>query len=387
MTQGGHNAQLSFLPFASCSEDTAITFHDICWHVSVIRHISESETLVPTDKPDYLPFEERFARYDDMPCPGLAVMAIVDGVTKFKKGYGLRNLETKEKVDCDTNFRMASVSKQFTAMCIAILEENRQISSDDYINRYFRNLPQYMNEIKIKHLVHHLSGLPDYSSDLWSSNKNKPLISNHDVYVFYKSQKKLNFRAGDRFEYSNGGYSILPLLIENVTDRSFIDFINDHIFEPANMKNTAIIEYPSTIQRQAISYSEWPFFEDIDFNTGNALQGEDGVYTSLTDMEAWIHAIENNTLISAEMTAKVFSNAEDSSGNKVNYGYGWFFEEFHSQNIIVHGGSWVGFNTVIAKLPKRKTWFVAFSNTRAISSWDAALEMAQYYLDIDSDEI
>lgn len=334
-------------------------------------------------KPDILPFEKRFARYDDMLCPGLAVMVVEEGITKFKKGYGLSNLQTKEKINSDTNFRMASVSKQFTAMCIAILEEREQISSDDYIDQYFSDLPDYMNEIKICHLIHHLGGLPDYSDELWSSNKNKPLISNHDVYDFYKKNKKLDFKAGERFEYSNGGYSLLPLLVETVTDQSFPDFIKSNIFEPANMKETAIIEYPSNIRNQAISYSEWPFFEDIDFNTGNALQGEDGVYTSLTDMEAWIYAIENNTLISPAMTEKVFSTVQDSSGKKVNYGYGWSFGEMYKHKMIVHTGGWVGFNTIIANVPDRKIWFVAFSNTDAIDAENAALEMARYYLNVD----
>ncbi|MGH1484294.1 MAG: serine hydrolase domain-containing protein [Geminicoccales bacterium] len=335
------------------------------------------------DKPDILPFEKRFAQYDDKHCPGLAVMVIEDGATKFRNGYGLSNLKTKEKINYDTNFGMASVSKQFTAMCIAILEEKKQLSSDDYISQYFHDLPNYMSSIKIKHLIHHLSGLPDYSSYLWSSNKKKPLISNHDVYAFYKNAKKLDFKAGDRFEYSNGGYSLLPLLIENATGQSFPDFINNSIFEPANMKNTAIFEYPSNISNQATSYSEWPFFEDIDFNTGNALQGEGGVYTSLADMQAWIHAIENNTLIGPAMTEKVFSAVQDNNGNKVNYGYGWSFGEMYKHKVIVHTGGWAGFNTVIAKVPDRKIWFVAFSNTEAIDAENAALEMAKYYLDID----
>lgn len=338
---------------------------------------------MPPDTPDVLPFEKRFARYNDTLCPGLAVMVVEDGVTRFKNGYGLRNLETKEKIDCDTNFRMASVSKQFTAMCIAILEERKQLSSDDYICRYFSDLPKYMNEIKISHLVHHLSGLPDYSNELWSSDKSKPLISNHDVYAFYKGRNALDFKAGEQFEYSNGGYSLLPLLIENVTDQSFPAFIKSNIFEPANMENTAIIEYPSNIRNQAISYSEWPFFEDIDFNTGNALQGEDGVYTSLTDVEAWISAIENNTLIGPTMTEKVFSAVQDSRGRRVNYGYGWGFREIYKHKLIVHTGGWVGFNTMVAFVPDRKIWFVAFSNTDAIDSENAALEMANYYLKED----
>jgi len=310
-------------------------------------------------------------------------MAIQDGVTRFKKGYGLSNLETKERVDCDTNFRMASVSKQFTAMAVAILEERGIISREDHISHYLAESPEYMKGIKIKHLVHHLSGLPDYADALWSSDKSKPLISKNDVYEYYKKQKKLDFEIGEKHVYSNGGYSLLAVVIESAASQPFQDFSRENIFIPAGMKHTAIIEYPSNIRKQAISYGEWPFFEDIDFNTGNALQGEDGVYTSLNDMEAWIHAIDNNILVNASTTEQIFSKVQTNNGETVEYGYGWEFGKYHSMDLILHGGSWVGFNTIIAKSPEKNAWFVGFSNTDAISSDRAVITMANHYFGIE----
>jgi len=337
------------------------------------------------NKPDIPPFDKRFARYDEVHCPGLAVMAIQDGVTIFKKGYGLRNLETKEKVDCDTNFRMASVSKQFTGMGVAILEEQGKVTPDDYISQYLAEVPEYMSEIKVRHLVHHLSGLPDYGDALWSSDKSKPLLSNHDVYDYYKKQNKLDFEVGEKHEYSNGGYSLLALVIESAADQPFADFSREHIFMPAGMNKTIIIEYPSQVENQAISYSEWPFFEDIDFNTGNALQGEDSVYTSLNDMEAWIHAIENNTLVSASTTERLFASVQTNSGEEVQYGYGWRRGKYENEiDLICHSGSWVGFHTFIAKASEKNMWFVGFSNTEAIDSVDAVSYMADFYFDLDS---
>ncbi|ASJ70324.1 serine hydrolase domain-containing protein [Granulosicoccus antarcticus] len=335
------------------------------------------------EKPDILPFDARFAQYDEACGPGLAVLVIQDGTTVFKRGYGLSNLETKERIDCDTNFRMASVSKQFTAMAVAILEEQGKISGDHYIGNYLVDLPEYMSKIKVCHLVHHLSGLPDYGDAFFSSNKNKPLISNDDVYAYYKSQTKLDFEIGERYEYSNGGYSLLALIVESASGQSFKDFSKDRIFDPAGMKNTAIITYPSTIRNQAISYGAWPFFENIDYNTGNALQGEDGVYTSLTDMEAWIHAIDNNILVSPATTERIFSKVKTNNGEDVQYGYGWGFDQIGGMEVRVHTGGWVGFNTVIVNAHEVNTWFVAFSNTEAISSEDASIEMAKYYLDLD----
>ncbi len=330
-----------------------------------------------------LPFDKRFSQYDDAESAGMAVMVIKQGEAVFKKGYGLSNLETKEKIDAETNFRMASISKQFTAMGVAILEEQGKLSRDDLIGQYFTDLPDYMSEIKVWHLVHHLSGVPEYEDVLCSANRNQPLISNDDVYAFYKKQHKLDFKPGNKHEYSNGGYNLLALLIEKVMNQPFSLFMQEAIFRPAGMKNTAIITYPSTIKNQAVSYSEWPFFEDIDFNTGNALYGEDGVYCSLNDIQAWIHAIENNTLISPSMTSKVFSAVQNNHGDQVDYGYGWFFEDFYNHKMVAHTGGWVGFNTVIANMPEQKIWFVAFSNSRAIDSWGAMEQMAKYYLDID----
>jgi len=240
-----------------------------------------------------------------------------------------------------------------------------------------------MSEIKVCHLVHHLSGLPEYSDELCSTNKNKPLLSNDDVYAFYKKQTKLNFKAGNKHEYSNGGYNLLATLIENVADQPFSQFLEKNIFMPAAMKDTAIITYPSTVKNQAKSYSEWPFFEDIDFNTGNALYGEDGLYCSLNDIQAWIHALDSNLLISASMTEKVFSPVKDNLDNLVKYGYGWFFEDFYKHKMRLHTGGWVGFNTVISNIPNKNIWFVAFSNSHAISSWSAMEQMAKYYLDLE----
>jgi CubicO group peptidase (beta-lactamase class C family) len=111
-------------------------------------------------------FHERFSKYDDETGPGLAVMVVRDGITEFKMGYGLSNLATREKVSCDTNFRMASLSKQFTAMAVAILEEQGRVDREDLIVQYLEKVPDYMSTIRIRHLVHHLSGLPDYADAL-----------------------------------------------------------------------------------------------------------------------------------------------------------------------------------------------------------------------------
>ncbi len=327
-----------------------------------------------------LPFEEKFEEYNLAESVGLAVMVVKDGQTVFKQGYGLRNLETKESVNTDTNFRLCSVSKQFTAMCIAILEERGKISANDFIKKYFTDFPECMSEIKIQHLLNHTSGLPEYHNEFCSIKRGNPYVKNSDIYNYYKNSKSLEFKAGNRFEYSNGGYNLLATLVEKITKKKFSKFIKENIFKPLCMLNTKVVSYPLEIPNRSVSYSEWPFFDDVDFNTCNALIGEDGIYCSINDTEKWIDALERNLLINKETTTKLFAPSFTNDGEKINYGYGWELDKYYEHEMVLHTGSWVGFNTVIANYPKEKIWVVAYSNSHAISSWIAMEEMTKHYL-------
>lgn len=328
-----------------------------------------------------LPFQNKFEQYNNGNNPGLAVMVVQHGKVVFKKGYGLGNLETGEKITSSTNFRMASVTKQFTAMAVAILEEKSEISSDDLIIRYFNDLPQSMGKIKISHLIYHLSGLPEYHCDFCSTRKDKMLVTNQDVYNFYKKSYQLEFKPGNRFEYSNGGYNLLATLVDHVSGMSFQEFVQKKIFIPAQMTNSVVIDNPTPeIKNNAISYSEWPFFEDIDYNSCNALYGEDGIYSSLDDIEGWIYSLDNNVLVSSRMKKKIFTSGVINSGDKINYCYGWGVETFYKHKMFFHGGAWLGFNIIIVNFPEKKLWIVAFTNSHAISAGIAMEEMAKHYL-------
>ncbi len=327
--------------------------------------------------------DQRFERYNRGNTPGLAAMVIQKGEVLFKKGYGLSNLETQKKIDPDTNFRMASVSKQFTGMAIAILEEQGKINCNEPIVQYFPDFPEYGHQITIKHLIHHLSGLPDYFMALCSTDKSAKRLNNQDVFDFLKKKNKLEFTPGSRFVYSNTGYNLLGSLIEKVSDSSYPEFIESHIFRPAQMNHSVVISYPEPdIKNRALGYSEWPFFDWYDYNSGNFLYGEDGVYTSLNDIANWIDSIEQNLLVSPKMQKNIFLGAKTKQGDPVDYGYGWFFEDYHNYKMIAHSGHWVGFNNVVAYFPKKQLWIVAFSNTPDNASWNAMERMAQCYLEL-----
>lgn len=325
-------------------------------------------------------FDRKFEQYNLYNKVGLAALVVHKGVTVFKKGYGLRNLETKEPVTPETNFRLASVSKQFTAMGIAILEEQGKLSAADPITKYFTDFPRCMDKVTITHLLYHTAGLPECYDALGAEDEQKPLLYNPDVYDFYRNIRTLDFEPGHRFEYSNGGYNLLATLIERVSEKPFAEFLADSIFTPLGMQNTRTYSPPFEIPYQAISYSRWPFFENMDYAPGNSLLGEGGIYSSLNDMEKWIHALESHSLVSSTMMDKIFTSGRTTSGEIIDYGYGWEFDTYDEHKLTYHTGGWVGFNCVIAHFPEQQLWIACLANSPAIHTWPSMEDIAKEFL-------
>lgn len=320
-------------------------------------------------------------KYSDSVNPGIALLVIENSKISFESAYGFASLEKKIKIDSKSNFRMASISKQFTGMALAMLEESGKLDKNKYITEYISNLPKYCEQIQVKHLTHHMSGLPDYDAALCSTDKNKIPLKHDNICEFLKSNTSLNFTPGSKFEYSNTGYNLLGKLIENVSGTSYKDFMINNIFKKIDMKNSTIISSPkSRIKNRVIGYSESPMFDLNDYNSGNYLVGEDGVYSSLTDMYNWIMAIENNLLVSKETQNRIFSKTNTNEGDEVAYGYGWFIEDYHGHKMYIHSGCWVGFNTMIIYFPDDKLWFLGLANSSGISSWKTLSPLINSYL-------
>lgn len=306
-------------------------------------------------------------KYDKSETPGIAVMAIKEGEVIYKKGFGKRDLKTLESINSESNFRLASVSKQFTAMSVAILEDRKIISSDDFINNYIDELPEFTKDIKIKHLINHTSGIPDYM-ELCSDDPEAKVISNQDIIDLMSRKQSLLFPVGDKHEYSNTGYVLLASLVERASGISFPEFVKENIFVPLKMNNSCVVSYPlPEISSRVCSYGSWPHFSDIDYNAGNFLYGDGGIYSSLDDLEKWINCLSSNKLISDETFKRIFKTNSLNDGTEVLYSYGWF----HTQNNngvkkLYHSGGWVGFRNYIAHVPEKKLWFVILSNSSAV---------------------
>ncbi|CAF0781784.1 unnamed protein product [Didymodactylos carnosus] len=287
--------------------------------------------------------------------PGAAVMLMLDNTIIYQKGFGVANLESGEKITLSTNFRMASVSKQFTAICVALLEQKGKLSFDDNLKSLFPNFNNTTgSKIKVSHLLTHTSGLLDYEEFIVESMTTNQL-TDQNVYELIASQDKTYFEPGSTFRYSNTGFVLLGLIIEIVSKQSYEQFIKNHIFDPLNMYTTTIYHKNESVKNRAMGYArnENNEFYLSDQSVMSATRGDGCLYTSLEDYLKWSNALFH------------LPNLVDLINFPINnhqfYGMGWFLEK--SKNVsMLHIGNTCGFSNMVIRIPDKKALIVYFSN-------------------------
>lgn len=293
--------------------------------------------------------------------PGIALYIETDGKVIYNKAFGIAENDSPKQLKPNTNFRLASVSKQFTAMCILLLEEDKKLSIEDPISSYFPELPKSVSEkISIRHLITHSSGIIDYE-EVMNNSIDKPLLD-IDVLNILSKQEKTYFKPGNEFRYSNSAYALLALIVERVSGQSFANFMKARIFKPLKMKNSMVYEANSQIPKRSFGFAR-DKNENIypnDQSLTSAIQGDGGVYTSLDEYKKWTHALWNNKLIDLPKVLKRLNSPIKEVTNSY-YGPGWFYFE-NANPALFHSGSTCGFSTYSINIPSQKTSIVYFSN-------------------------
>lgn len=293
--------------------------------------------------------------------PGIALYIETNGKTIYNKGFGLTDADRKESIDSRTNFRLASVSKQFTAMCILLLEKDQKLSLDDPISKFFPELPvELSHKILLRHLITHTSGILDYE-EIMDNNSSKQLLD-IDVLNILKAQHKTYFSPGTEFRYSNSAYALLALIIERVSGQSFPEFMKERIFKPLKMKNSLVYESEVHIPNRSMGFArdkDKKLFAN-DQSSTSAIKGDGGVYCSLNDYKKWTHGIWNNSLVNMpSVLSRLNISIKEVTGSF--YGPGWFYFD-KGIPALFHSGSTCGFSTYSINIPSQKTSIVYFSN-------------------------
>jgi len=293
--------------------------------------------------------------------PGFAVSIEKKGFVLYRNVTGLADKTTGTPLDTSSNFRMASVTKQFTAMGIFLLEKEGLLSFDDPLSRWLPELPsQVGHTVLIRHLLTHTSGLLDYEWLIPDSQTRQVL--DPDVLQLLAPHDSTYFKPGARFRYSNSGFCLLALIIERASHQSFAAFIRKKIFSPLHMDHSTVYEDGHPIDHRAMGYARDTTGQIYasDQSVTSATKGDGGVYTSISDYSKWMKALHNNTLIQLApilQTGDFFPNTRFSD----YYAGGWFMTGT-SPLILFHSGSTCGFANFVIQVPGDEWSIVYFSN-------------------------
>jgi CubicO group peptidase (beta-lactamase class C family) len=325
--------------------------------------------------------------------PGLAVVVRRDGHTVFERGYGMRDLRSGRSIDAHTDFRLASVTKQFTAMAVMLLVHDGKLHYEDHLTDIFSDFPDYGKQITIRNLLNHTSGLESYEALMDKKYVGKrpeeiPQITDAGVLALMKEQRATKFRPGTRWEYSNGGYCALAMVVQKVSGRAFGDFLRERIFTPLKMYTTLAYEYgKNEVPDRAYGYTkDAGVWLETDQSPTSATLGDGGVYTSVHDLIKWDDALRNHTLLSEEemrpaITAVTLPGdlgqlPNGPDGRPLAYGFGWRLNPYDGHNRMVHSGGTVGFHTVIERFPTDRLTIIVLCNRVDLSGSDLAQKVA-----------
>ncbi len=334
------------------------------------------------------PLDAIFAPLAGPGTPGLAVLVRQDGRTVFQHGYGVRDLHSLAKIDAATNFRLASFTKQFTAMAIMLLVHDGKLRYNQTLAEIFPDFPAYGKTITVRHLLTHTAGLPDYEDLMDEAEKGKPpiwtvahQIQDREVLDLLKQQSHPKFAAGASWSYSNSAYVVLGLVVAKVSGQPYGDFLRARIFQPLHMDQTlAFVNGANSIPNRAFGHSKREGkFVQTDQSPTSATLGDGGVYANLDDLAKWDDALARHTLLSEMEMQPALEPAKlaDGSatrwpatpggdnldpGRPVAYGFGWFLDPWQGHPRMWHTGTTQGFRTVIARFPQSQFSVIILCN-------------------------
>jgi len=257
---------------------------------------------------------------------------------------------------------MASVSKQFTAAAVMLLVERGQLSLADPLPKFFPGFPAYGQQVTVKHLLTHTSGLPAYEGLIPAGTKLQ--LDDLDVLHLLMDTTNPRFTPGEKFEYSNSGYALLGMIVEVVAKKPFHEFMSEEIFRPLQMNGSVLYQRGlNEVPRRAFGHRrEGTHWIRNDQSLTSAIRGDGAVYTSLRDYQKWLRAIDDQQLLGTASYAQIFAPhvATDRGGSY--YGFGWFIDEYRGCQRIHHNGDTRGFRLCVQRFPHRRAALVVQLN-------------------------
>jgi CubicO group peptidase (beta-lactamase class C family) len=291
--------------------------------------------------------------------PGLSLAVMTNGQIALAKGYGMANVEHSVPVKPETVFQSGSMGKQFTAAAVMMLVEGGKIRLDDRITKYFEGAPASWTNVTIRHLLTHTAGFTDYPKDFDMRRD-----YTEDELLQRVMSIPLAFSPGEKWSYSNLGYTTLGILIHKVTGQFYGDFLRERIFAPLGMSTARVITEADIVTNRAAGY--WLAKGDLknqEWVSPSLNTTADGsLYLTVLDVAKWDAALYTDKLLKRGSLEQMWTPVKLNDGKTYNYGFGWFLLSFRAQRVTEHGGAWQGFKSHIFRYPYGGLTVVVFAN-------------------------
>jgi CubicO group peptidase (beta-lactamase class C family) len=336
---------------------------------------SETEAAKKTDA-----FLSQWEKND---LPGGAVSVVLDGKIVYKRAFGLANLDYDVPNTTSTLFNLASASKPFTAMSIALLAQQGKLSLDDDIRKYLPEIPKYSETVTIRHLLDHTSGIREYQALIFFSGQSPDnALSDKIILNLLARQKNISFKPGEKHQYSNSNYHLLGIIVSRVSGKSLRAFAEENIFKPLGMKNTMFFDNRSEIvKNRAAGYRIGPDKSVRVRSSLFDLVGGGGVLTTVEDLYLWDQNFYEPKVGGKEMIRLLTTPGNLNSGEKIGYSFGLFHNKYKGLPVIKHSGNMQGYRAQIVSFPEQKFTVIALSNNSAIFPSVIAEKLADIYLE------
>lgn len=347
----------------------------LLWIASVFLACAPSPDV--TSKVDAL-----FAPFNKNDSPGCVVVVVKNGRVLYKKGFGMANLDYDIPITPTSVFDIASVSKQFTGMAIAMLVEEGKIALTDDIRKYIPSLPDFGKKVTVRHLVDHTSGIRDWAAMMGYAGRDVEDVSTYEeILRMADHQKELNFVPGAEYTYSNTGYVLLAKIVEVVTKQKFADWTQAHIFKPLGMNNTHFHgDYQQIVKNRAVSYYK-DDSEKLKMLTDNLTAlGSSSLFTTADDLTKWLINLDDGTVGGPKVLALMRKSGVLNNGKPTNYAFGLASDTYHGLVRENHTGGWEGFRTILTHFPVQKFGVIILSNLASFNPSDMANQVTDIYL-------
>ena len=334
--------------------------------------------------PDSTParIDRIFARWDHVNSPGCALGVSRDGEMVYQRGYGMSNLEHAIAITPQSIFHVASISKQFTAFSILLLEKDGKLSVNDDVRKYIPELPSYGKTITIDHLLHHTSGLRDQWDLLGLADwREDDLITEDDVLRAVTRQKELNFEPGSEYLYSNTGFTLLAVIVKRVSGKSLRDFADERIFRPLGMTSThfhddhTMIVPGRTQAYQPRKGGGWRISIPV-FDT----DGATSLFTTVGDLLKWEQNFADAKIGGPALVAKLTTTGTLNDGEPISYARGVVVDRYRGLATTGHSGADAGYRADVVRFPEQGLAVTALCNLANINPSQLTRRVAEVYL-------